>query len=675
MNLSFWDYAIIVFFVATIIYSVAQSRQYVRSVADFLATNRSAGRYLLAISSGLCSVGAISILGFWEQNFSAGFSMQWWNFAMAIVVLVIAISGWVTYRYRQTRCLTMAQFFEQRYSRKFRIFSGCLAFVAGIVNYGIFPAIEAYFFIYFCGIEYTALNFALVIVAILGCSILFVLIGGQVAVVITDFLQGLFVSIAMVILVCCVMWTVGWEPIVTLLSTTPSDQSLVNPFKTSGIEIFNYWFFIINVLIVIYNKYSWQGTQGFNASAKNAHEAKMGDVLSTWRGIPYGMMFLVIPIACHAAFNCTTIPGFLTLSQTVSDQTTAISLLHSKSVANQLMTPLILVQLLPVGLKGLLVSVMIAAALSTHASYLHSWGSIFIQDVLIPFRNKPLNPKQHMLALRCSILGVSLFAFVFSMLYTPSEAIMPFMMITGAIFVGGSGAVIIGGLYWKKGSTLAAWSALLVGSITASIAILLPNLWGRSYVIIFREWAMMWHDSKPWLTFLSAEHFPINSAWMTLISMALAVGAYVLISLIENRSFNLDKLLHRGLYAIKEDMVISDEPIQKSPWWKRLGMGDDFSHADRMVVILTYIWNFGGMIFFLMITAWHFLSLAQNGMGISDRWWIDFWFVFIVVNLALGIVITIWFLFGGIKDLRFMFDRLSSLERDDSDDGFVRKDD
>ena len=47
---------------------------------------------------------------------------------------------------------------------------------------------------------------------------------------------------------------------------------------------------------VFYNAMSWQGTQGYNTSAKSAHEAKMGAVLGNWRGIPQTMLLLVVPI-------------------------------------------------------------------------------------------------------------------------------------------------------------------------------------------------------------------------------------------------------------------------------------------------------------------------------------------------------------------------------------------
>ena len=99
-----------------------------RGVADYLAAGRSAGRYLLTIASGIAGLGAITVVANLEMGYEAGFAMSWWGLTMALFMVVVTVSGWVNYRFRRTRALTLAEFFERRYSRRFRIFAGSVAF-------------------------------------------------------------------------------------------------------------------------------------------------------------------------------------------------------------------------------------------------------------------------------------------------------------------------------------------------------------------------------------------------------------------------------------------------------------------------------------------------------------------------------------------------------------------
>jgi len=63
--------------------------------------------------------------------YKRGFTSVWWNLPNWPILFIIALTGWVNYRFRQTRALTLAQFFEMRYSRRFRIFAGLVAFLCG----------------------------------------------------------------------------------------------------------------------------------------------------------------------------------------------------------------------------------------------------------------------------------------------------------------------------------------------------------------------------------------------------------------------------------------------------------------------------------------------------------------------------------------------------------------
>jgi SSS family solute:Na+ symporter len=147
LNLTWLDWGIVAFVLVFMISGVYISKNLMRSVADFLAAGRTAGRYLVSVGQWIAGLGAITIIANFEMNYVAGFAMSWWGLSMAIVVLILTVSGWVVYRFRQTRALTMAQFFEIRYSRNFRIFAGVIAFLSGIIKFRIFPSVGVRFFI------------------------------------------------------------------------------------------------------------------------------------------------------------------------------------------------------------------------------------------------------------------------------------------------------------------------------------------------------------------------------------------------------------------------------------------------------------------------------------------------------------------------------------------------
>ena len=89
---------------------------------------------------------------------------------------------------------------------------------------------------------------------------------------------------------------------------------------------------------------------------------------------------------------------------------------------------------MPVGLIGdLRRGDDLAAFVSTHDTYLHSWGSIFVQDVVLPLRKRSLTaPKQHLRTVALVDPAVwRLFIFFFSLLFRQSEHILLFFAITG----------------------------------------------------------------------------------------------------------------------------------------------------------------------------------------------------------------------------------------------------
>jgi SSS family solute:Na+ symporter len=642
LSLSLLDWSIVIVTFSLMVYGVVFSKKFMRGVADFLAAGRTAGRYIISVAMGMAMLGAISVVGEFQLFYKSGFCMKWWELSMAMAILIVTVSGWIVYRFRQTRALTMAQFFEMRYSRNFRVFSGILAWISGIINFGIFPAVGARFFIYYTGLPTSfpifgveISTYIMMMIFLLCIALFFVFAGGQIAVIVADFIQGVFTNAVFIILILFFFFTLDWSQIFeALLSAqeTPN-ASLINPFKTSQVDDFNFWYFIIGLIGFVYNFMSWQGQQAYNASAKSAHEAKMAQVLGNWRNYPRNLFLVFIPVVAITVMNHA---DFLPISEKVN---AILNTVDSTEIQTQIRVPLVLRFLLPTGLLGAFAAVMLSAFISTHDTYLHSWGSIFIQDVIMPFRKKPFPPQQHIKILRISIIGVAVFIFFFSLLFKQSQNIYLFFAVTGAIFVGGAGSVIIGGLYWKQGTTAAAWSAMISGSSIAIMGTILTSLY---------------------------EDFPINGQWFWLLSMAGASLVYVIVSLVDRKNdFNMDKLLHRGKYAIEGEMKVIDEVPAKG--WKVLGMGKEFTKGDKFIYIVSYAWIFSWTLIFIIGTIY---SLSHD---VPDSNWLSYWKYYVIVYALVSAVVVIWFTIGGMVDMKSMFKQLSVMKRDDADDGFVFK--
>ena len=78
-----------------------------------------------------------------------------------------------------------------------------------------------------------------------------------------------------------------------------------------------------------------------------------------------------------------------------------------------------------------------------------------MQDVLIPWRGvRPKDKEEHFEWLRQSILLVVVLIFLWSWLAPTRDYVFMFMQLSGSIWIAGSGSLIIGGLYWKRGSKI-----------------------------------------------------------------------------------------------------------------------------------------------------------------------------------------------------------------------------
>jgi len=152
------------------------------------------------------------------------------------------------------------------------------------------------------------------------------------------------------------------------------------------------------------------------------------------------------------------------------------------------------------------------------------------------------------------------------------------------------------------------------------------------------------------------------------LAMGLSSVVYIVVSLVTGRgkkAFDMDRMLHRGVYQLKaEYKVIDAAPIKG---WRVLGMGREFTKFDRVIYIATYAWTLSWVIVFTIGTIMNLTG------AVGSSTWLSFWKTYVWIYLAASIVVLVWFSTGGLINLRDMIKALKTMTRDHADDGFVHE--
>jgi len=615
------------------------TQQYMKSVADFLSAGRVARRYLLAVSKGEMQAGAVVFVAAWEAFSKSGFTIGWWGTFTGPIMLVVTIAGFVIYRYRETRALTLGQFFEIRYSKRFRLFAGCLGFAAGLLNFGIIPAVGARFMVFLFGLPFQVPCFGLELptyVLLMGLfltiNLVLTLTGGLITIMMTNCVEGIVSQLLYIVLIIGLLCMFNWSDMTAVLSNQPPHQSLINPMDSSGLKDFNIWYVVMMMLVNIYGTMAWQNQSAYQSAPLTAHEGRMGGILGQWREKAKSALITLLALCAMTYMHH---PHYAAQAAAVHAE---LAHLPNAQIQEQMEIPLAVTHLLPAGMRGALCVILLLGIFGGDSTHLHSWGSIFIQDVILPFRKKPFTPEHHIRVLRYSMISVALFAFVFGSLFQQTEYVQMWWSVTQSIFIGGAGAAIIGGLYWKKGTTAGAWAGILTGSILSTGGILAKQF----------------------------EMITYNGVEIAFGAMLIAIVTYVVVSRLTCRGdFNMDRMLHRGAYARADDKAPVTAP-SKLTWGRIIGYDENFTTSDKWVT---------GTLFWLSMTFF-FIVLVGTIWNFVAPWSLAAWsgyyhFTTIFLSVFFAVATTIWFTWGGITDSLALFRQLRAEKVNVLDNGLV----
>ena len=432
MNFHPIDWIIVVVYLAATMAAGLYGKRYVTGLGDFLVAGRKLGTYIGIATLAATEIGTITFMYNAELGFKTGYSSFIIGLISGLVMIFIGRTGFLVKKMRAMGIMTVPEFFEARYSRNLRLLTGVLVAIGGILNMGVFLQVEGKFLLLISGLSHDYLK--QMMTGILLLELLYTVLGGMVSIVITDFIQFVFLGIGTVLITGFTIYKAGWEHMYQVVLINRGEggfNPLINPDYGWG-------FIIFQILLWMAVDTCWQTTAMRTFSTKDPETSRK---VFSWTGFIFlgrGMLPMMWGIG-------------------------ALALLGPQVNSLEAM-PIMISKILPVGVLGLVTAGMLAATMSVNSSYLLGWSSVIAQDIIGPARNKPLSPKSQVLLNRVTNLFVSLFVLFWGIWYTLPGPVYFYLNITGTIFLAGAFAAVTAGLYWPRANTVGGYSAMLAGA-------------------------------------------------------------------------------------------------------------------------------------------------------------------------------------------------------------------
>ncbi|MCH8148479.1 MAG: sodium:solute symporter family protein, partial [Planctomycetes bacterium] len=394
-------------------------------------------------------LGLITVMYSAQKGFTGGFAAFHIGLVAGIVALIVGFTGFIVVPLREMGVMTIPEFYQRRFSRGVRVMGGAILALAGILNMGLFLKAGSVFVTGLTGMT-SQFELNIVMTVLLVLVLFYTTLGGMISVVITDYIQFIVLSVGM--LVACVLAVnhLGWTNILTTVRDTYGEAGF-NPFHGDGFgPSYVMWQIFVAGLV---SCAIWQTAVMRACSAESTAVVKR---LYIWSSIGFMIRFL-IP-------NLLGICALVFLTQHESLRTVFFPADGPPSPDATLSAmPVFLSQILPVGLIGLVAAAMLAAFMSTSDSYLLCWSSVITQDVIGPMTGDTITTKTRLKITRLLIVTIGIFLLVWSLWYPLEQDMWDYMAVTGAIYFTGAFTLLVGGIYWRRASSVGAYASLACG--------------------------------------------------------------------------------------------------------------------------------------------------------------------------------------------------------------------
>lgn len=409
---------------------------------DYMLGGRDLGPAVTALSAGASDMSSWMLMGLPGAMYVTGLSSGWLAVGLTIgayVNYLLVAPRLRTFTEVANDAITIPDFFENRFNdttRVLRLASALVIMVfftlytsAGMVSGG--RMFETAF-----GLDYRIGLFSTALVVIA-----YTLFGGFLAVSLTDFVQGLIMFIALVLVPIVAFTQLG--------GVTPT-FNIIEEVNPSLLD-----FFKGTTVISIISFIAW-GLGYFGQPHIIVRFMAISSVKELKPARRIGMGWMIVSVA---GALLTGLIGVAYVHQT------GMSLKDPETIfivfSNILFHPLI---------TGFLLSALLAAIMSTVSSQLLVTSSAMTEDLYRTFFRRGATDKELVLVGRLSVLLVAVIALLLSL--SPNDTILKLVGYAWAGFGSAFGPAILLSLYWKRMNQWGALAGIVTGAVTVLIWIM-----------------------------------------------------------------------------------------------------------------------------------------------------------------------------------------------------------
>jgi SSS family solute:Na+ symporter len=476
--------AIILYFLVLLGIAVWVIRKKEDNTEDYFLAGRNVGWFVVGASIFASNIGSEHVVGL----AGAGAGNKLPMLIYEIQAWVVLILGWVFLPfYARSGVFTMPEFLEKRFDARSRWVLSIFSIIAYVLT-------KISVTIYAGGIVVSALlgiDFWTGAIATVILTGLYTVLGGMRAVVYTETLQAILLVLGAAVLTFVGLDKVGgWES----MRETVTPEYL-NMWRSASDPDFPWPTLLITSTIV--GVWYWCTDQYIVQRALTAKNIKEGR-----RGTIFGALLKLLPVFLFL------IPGVIALTLKMRGE------LHWDSPDEAF--PVLMSNLLPSGLRGLVAAGLLAALMSSLASVFNSCSTLFTVDIYKKLR--PNTPEKKLvrtgqiataIVVVIGIIWIPIMANISGVLYEYLQSVQSY--IAPPIV-----AVFLLGIFYKRINANGAFATLVMGIVVAAVRIVLELVRGSldPNGFLFKLGDMNFLTFGAWF-FLFCVLFIVAVSWLT----------------------------------------------------------------------------------------------------------------------------------------------------------------